>query len=397
MDFWWILHIIDWALFIPMAITATYLLFFAVAALFKHKSPAPKAKQESRFIVIIPSYKDDTLIFDTVNAILGQTYPQRMFDVVVVSDHQSEMTNMRLAQLPITLLTPNFAESSKAKSIQYAIINLSQFKIYDAVIVLDAGNIVMPEFLEMMNNAYESAGTKVVQARRVARNLNTPIARLDAIFTEINNSVFRRGHISVGLSASLDGSGYMFNFTWFKQHIMKVHSWIGESKELEAMLMHEGVFIDYADDIFVFDYKASELKIFNRERGQWIYHQLHCQIANIKYLPSAIMNRRYDWIDKLLQWTMMPRTVMMAFITIMSCMLPFIYFTLSIKWWFFAALALLACSIATPNYLVTKDWDKDFLNAPLVTIGSLHQFIRAFRKDMKISVNNISQKLNHII
>ena len=42
-----------------------------------------------------------------------------MFDVVVVSDHQSEITNMRLAQYPITLLTPDFAESTKAKSLQY--------------------------------------------------------------------------------------------------------------------------------------------------------------------------------------------------------------------------------------------------------------------------------------
>ena len=224
MDFWWILYIIDWALFIPMAITVIYLLFFSIAALFKHKAPAPKAKQENRFIVIIPSYRDDMLIFDTVNSILGQTYPQRMFDIVVVSDHQSEMTNMRLAQLPITLLTPNFEESSKAKSLQFAIINLPQFKIYDAVIVLDAGNIVVPEFLEMMNNAYEASGTKVVQPHRVARNLDTSTARLDAIFSEINNSVFRRGHTSVGLSSSLDGSGYLFHFAWFKQNILKIRS-----------------------------------------------------------------------------------------------------------------------------------------------------------------------------
>jgi cellulose synthase/poly-beta-1,6-N-acetylglucosamine synthase-like glycosyltransferase len=395
MDFWWILYIIDWALFIPMAITVIYLLFFSIAALFKHKAPAPKAKQENRFIVIIPSYRDDMLIFDTVNSILGQTYPQRMFDIVVVSDHQSEMTNMRLAQLPITLLTPNFEESSKAKSLQFAIINLPQFKIYDAVIVLDAGNIVVPEFLEMMNNAYEASGTKVVQPHRVARNLDTSTARLDAIFSEINNSVFRRGHTSVGLSSSLDGSGYLFNFAWFKQNIMKIRSLVGEDKELEAMLMHEGIFIDYADDILVYDYKASDWKSFNKERGQWIYNQLHCLLTNIRFLPAAVMNRRYDWIDKLLQWTMMPRTVMIAFLTIMSCTLPFIYFTLAIKWWFFAALALLACSIATPDYLVTKDWDKDFLNAPLVTIGSLYQFVRASRKGVEVRISNISHKLKY--
>ena len=68
-----------------------------------------------------------------------------MFDVVVISDHQEEMTNMRLAQYPITLLTPNFEESTKAKSLQYAILNLPEFKIYDIALILDADNIVERE------------------------------------------------------------------------------------------------------------------------------------------------------------------------------------------------------------------------------------------------------------
>ena len=87
-------------------------------------------------------------------------YPQRLFDVVVISDHQNEITNFKLAQYPITLLTPNFKKSTKGKALQYAINNLPQFKIYDIVVVLDADNLVLPEFLEEINNAYESAGNK---------------------------------------------------------------------------------------------------------------------------------------------------------------------------------------------------------------------------------------------
>ena len=396
MNYWWILYTIDGLLFLPTALTIIYLLLFAVAALFKHKDISPKAKQNNRFIVLIPAYNSDQQVFDTVNSILGQTYPQRLFDIVVISDHQSELANMRLAQMPITLLTPNFESSSKAKSLQYAILNLPQFKIYDAVIVLDSGNLVQPEFLEQMNDAYESSGTKVIQSHRISRNLDTSFARLDAIFEEINNSIFRRGHTSIGLSASLNSAGYIFDFLWFKQHIMKIRNQVGEDKELEAMLLRESIYIDYADDILVYDLKTRRMRDFNNQRGRWAYIQLHALVNNIKFLPTSLMNRRYDQFDKIVQWLLVPRTVMMGIIGLMSITLPFIYFTLAIKWWAAAAIVLFAYSLATPDYLVGKEWDRDFLRVPFVTIGALFNVFRAGKNEAEGRINTMGDKIKNI-
>jgi cellulose synthase/poly-beta-1,6-N-acetylglucosamine synthase-like glycosyltransferase len=142
MNYWLILYIIDGFLFAGVMLTVAYFVFFSVATLFSKTRFAPKGKNLNRFIVIIPSYKADKNIVHTVASILSQSYPQRMFDVVVVSDHQSEITNMKLAQYTITLLTPNFEKSTKVKSLQYAILNLPAFKIYDVAVILNADNIV---------------------------------------------------------------------------------------------------------------------------------------------------------------------------------------------------------------------------------------------------------------
>ena len=381
MNFWWILYIIDWLLFVPVALTTLYILFFSTASIFWKRDTPKNAKQSKRFIVLIPAYRSDRIIMDTVNSVLGQTYAQRNFDIVVVSDHESEMTNMKLAQMPITLLTPNFAQSSKVKSLQYGILNLPQFKIYDAVVILDAGNVVEPEFLEQVNDAYESAGTKAVQCHRLARNNDTPISRLDAIFEEINNSVFRRGHLAVGLSAALNSSGMIFDFTWFKQNIMKIRVTTGETKELESLLVREGIYIDYFDHIHVYDIKTSKVSAFNRQRGRWTYTQLHALLNNFRYLPGAFFNSRYDQVDKIVQWLLIPRTILMGIIMVMSIVLPFIYMTVVLKWWTVGALILLAFSLATPDYMVEKTWDKDFLHAPFVTIGGLLNIFRAGRDE----------------
>ena len=99
MDYYWLsIYIIDGLLFIGVTLTVIYIVFFSVVSVFGKTRFAPKAKHQNRFIVIIPSYKDDKNIVHTVASILSQNYPQRMFDVVVISDHQSELTSIKLAQ-----------------------------------------------------------------------------------------------------------------------------------------------------------------------------------------------------------------------------------------------------------------------------------------------------------
>lgn len=367
MDFWWILYAIDWLLFIGVALTVIYVVIFSLAALVNKHHTVPKAKRQNRFIVLIPAYKDDNVILNTVKSILSQTYPQRLFDVTVISDHQSEMTNMRLAQNPITLLSPNFEKSSKAKSLQYAILNLPEFKLYDVVVILDADNIVGPEFLEQLNDAYETAGTRAIVTHKLPRNRDTSTARLGSIFEEINNSIFRRGHITMGFSSAIMGSGVAYEFGWFKNNIMKVRG-MAEDKELEIMLIRQRIYIDYFDHIYIYDEKKRKVTDFNRQRQHWIIEQMYSAAKNIRYLPSAFINRQYDLIDKIIQWMLLPRSILIAIIFAMSFILPFIYFTLVIKWWIIAIIWGFSLAIATPDELVDKNWDKDFISLPIATI-----------------------------
>ena len=369
-DFWWILFIFDGLLFAAVLLTVAYFTVFTIAAQFKRGTKVTKSKRQNRFIILIPAYKCDNVIERTVNSVLGQIYPQRLFDIVVISDHLQEMTNFKLAQYPITLLTPNFRRSTKGKALQYAINNLPQFKIYDIAMVLDADNLVLPEFLDEINNAYESAGTKAIQAHRVSKNRDTATAILEATFEEINNTIFRQGHISMGLPAAICGSGMAFNYNWFKENIIKTKAEF-EEKELEALLMRQHIFVDYFDDIYIFDEKNRASSAFKRKHGQWLTDQLRSLAKNIRYLPGAIYNKQYDLIDKILQWMLIPRTLMMGIIFIMSVTLPFIYMSLAIKWWIIAALILLVFAIATPNYLVDKQWDRAFMKIPFVIITSI--------------------------
>ena len=370
MTIWNIFIYIELVLFVWVFVTVIYLTVFAITSLFARHSQTPKAKSENRFIIIIPTTKNGSSVEATVRSILGQTYSQRLFDVTVVANNEDEMTLFHLAQQPITLLTPNFSDNIWTKSLQIAINNLPQFKIYDSAIILDAGDIVEPEFLQQMNDAYESAGTKVIQAHKLALNRDTTSARLEAIFEEINNSIFRRGHISIGLSASMASSGMVFNFDWFKNHILAAKtSWV--DKDLEATIMREYIYVDYFDHIFVYSEKARQAEDFNSKRLSWFFSQWKVFFHNIHYLPTALFNRHYDMIDKLLQWMLIPRIIMVAIIVMMSIITPLIYMTIALKWWGIFTLVLFTFAIATPNYLVDEKWNSTFFKVPAVLFNSV--------------------------
>lgn len=367
MNYWFILYIIDGGLFIITAGTVFYLGIFAIASFINRTHESPRTKKQNRIVVLIPSYKQDNVIEQTVISVLSQAYPQRMFDVTVISDHQSEMTNMRLAQYPITLLTPNFAESTKAKSLQYAILNLPEFKIYDIVLILDADNIIEQDYLQKVNDAFEIAATKAIQTHRISKNRDTTVARFGAIFEEINNAIFRRGHINMGLSSALAGSGTAYDFNWFKANVMKTKT-AGEDKELEALLLRQEVFIDYFEDIYIYGEKKRTTTKLNQQRGRWVTQQFQNVIRNIKFLPGAIFRKQYDLADKIIQWMLLPRTTMMGIMILMSIILPFIYMTLVIKWWILTAIVLFIFALVTPDYLIDEVWENSFLRSPFTNL-----------------------------
>lgn len=379
MTFWDLFTYTDWILFFFMALTVLYLGIFAFLSLFAKDADMPKAKKENRFVVIVTSHKSGKSLERTVKSVLGQSYAQRLFDITVVADHEDEMTMFHLAQQPITLLTPTFERSTRTKCLQLALNNLPQFKIYDAVVLLDAGDVVEPEFLEQMNMAYEAARTKAVQAHKLSLNRDTTSARLSAVFEEINNSIFRRGHIAVGMPAAIASSGIIFEFNWFKNYILSARPSWGD-KELEFSLLRQHIHVDYFDQIFVYNEKVRQAEDFNRQHRRNIMMQLRSILRNIRYMPIAMANRHYNLIDKLLQWILIPRMIMMMVIILMCVVVPFIYFTAALKWWALFAIVIFVFAIATPNYLVDDKWDSTFYKIPVVMFSSILNKFKLGRK-----------------
>ena len=356
----YILNIIDWLLWITMAASTLYILIFALASLLprrKSQHVTPGSSPRSSFLVLFPAYHEDAVIIHSVEAFLQQDYPSHLYLVAVISDHMQPATNEQLSSFPIRLLTPSFEKSSKAKALQYAIDEVGKADLrFDYVVILDADNVVNGDFLTRLNSVCQE-GHQAIQCHRTAKNSNNGIAVLDGVSEEINNSLFRKGHSRLGLSAGLIGSGMCFSYDWFRQNVHELNSAV-EDRELEALLLRQGVYIHDAEDIDVFDEKVSSSDNFQRQRQRWITGQIQSLFLMLPHLPKAIFHGNVNYIDKTIQQALIPRSLLLLFtlpiavlVTVVSLFSSHFPFITPLRWWLLFAAQCLAIFIAIPSQL----------------------------------------------
>ena len=359
MTIWVIIHILEIILWFVIAGSVVYVVFFAIISLFYEKEDriaihaAALSNRMAKFLILYPAYKEDSVIINAVDQFLLQDYPKDLYTVIVISDHMQPETNEILRKLPITLLQPTFEKSSKAKAMQYAIENVNSD--YDNVVILDADNVVRPEFLSQLNilcSVYDA-----IQCHRCAKNANNDVAVLDGASEEINNTIFRKAHNRLGLSSALIGSGMCFNYNLFKENVFKLTT-AGEDREMEALLLHQGVFIKYAPDIHVFDEKVSNQDNFQRQRMRWMTAQVQSLFSQLPKVPKALLHGNINFVDKVIQQALIPRSILIVLLGGVSVLMTIMVPDWCEKWWILFGVLVVSLFIAIPSQLRKRSISK---------------------------------------
>lgn len=360
------LSYLDLALFATCTFTVLYLLAYAIAAAIGRTDKYGESRIKHRFAILLPAYKDDEYILHAVSSFLHQEYPIDCFDIIVIADHLKPETHLKLVRMPVILLEAGFRKSSKMKSIKAAMSQLQE-RQYDIAVVMNADNVVETTFLNEINNAYAS-GSNAIQAHRIYRERPDNVSILNAIADETNNSIFRSGHVILGLSASLNGSGTAIDFRWFKEHILYSAD-DDDEKAVESMLLRDRIYVEYLNHTHVYALKNSGKKKLYARHGNRIKTQYSSLLANIPRLPGAVLGGNFDYADRILQWLIFPRSILSGIIISAGILLIFIDWTACLKWWGLSLLLLFAMALAIPDYLVDTKFNKAMKAIPLLAIG----------------------------
>lgn len=309
-----ILKILNYLLLIYFGSSVLFLISYAIFAKFYKTVKKPFKNKQNRFVVFIPAYKEDTVIYSVAKEVIKQDYPTKLFDVIVIADSLRQKTLDELNLLPIIVKEVSFDKSTKAKALNKTMAELPN-NLYDIALILDADNVLTLDFITKINDSF-NAGYHVVQGHRAAKNTNGAFAMLDAMSEEINNNIYSKGHRAIGMSSRLVGSGMAVSYELFKNTMKNVDvADAGEDKELELRLLKKGYKIEYRDDAICYDEKVSRAEVFNNQRMRWIAAQYHYFKKDfLTAIWHLFTKGNIDYFDKAFQMMLPPRLILHGFL-----------------------------------------------------------------------------------
>jgi len=225
-------------------------------------------KSDSSIACIITAYKDWEIAAPLIRSIQKQTF--RNFHIYLVADNCSEVVDIS-NQEQLTVIQTDHPLNSKIKSIQLAVDNFKNK--HDAVLILDPDNLLHSHSLDNLVDSFKK-GFDVIQGQRVAKNLDTKIAALDALGEIYYNFNQRQTPFAAGSSATIAGSGMLIELDLFLNYLKLFEDEQGvvlaEDKLLQMFVIQEGNRIAYREDALIFDEKSTTGSQVQKQRTRWL-------------------------------------------------------------------------------------------------------------------------------
>jgi len=335
----------DFIAFIFFMCSVGYLFIFAIFSLKNKKGTFKKTKKNYRYLVVFTSNKFDENIQKSVKSFLNQNFSKSNYDIVLISRNVTKANESAFDGLPVTLIKCNEPGHFRGQMLETVLSKTESS--YDVIVVMKRGDTVEANFLDEINKAYHSGGM-AIQTHHMLKDPKTNTAILNALSKEINNSIFRKGHVNLGFSAGLIGSGMAFDYSWFKENITKVKQ-KGLTKQLETILLKQGVFIEYLEDVYTFDEKIRYPSDFYEERQHWYSSNIYSLTNALKDFPKAVLAGNFDFCDKIIQWILPSRFLLIFVIAVVAVTLLFVRWYLSIKWFGLLFLLFLTFDLSIPH------------------------------------------------
>lgn len=268
------------------AYTAVISLFFLLPRK-KYPVRAPK----TRFAVLLAARNEEAVIGGTVRQLLQQRYPESLFDIYVIPNNCTDGTETAARQAGARIIYCDEPVRDKGGALRCAFRQLREAG-YDAYCVFDADNLVHPDFLARMNDAF-CAGALVAKGKQQAMNPGDSwISGCYDLYFENFNLLYNRPRGSLGLSAKLVGTGFAVSRTLME----KLDGWntdtMAEDAEFAAQCALAGQRVWWVPEAVTFDEEPVTLRASLVQRRRWCSGVM--QVAG-RYLPRmwrGVFSRR---------------------------------------------------------------------------------------------------------
>ncbi len=229
------------------------------------------AKQYHKYAIIVAARNERTVIGNLIDSIKRQNYPEDMLDIFVVADNCTDDT-AAIAREMGAICYERFDNEHRTKgyALQYLVECIRRdygIDAYEGYILFDADNLLAPDYLEQMNNAFD-AGEKIITSYRNTKNFNDNwIAASYGVhwLRTVRNE--HRPRSLFHLATRIQGTGFLFAHELIKDG----WNWVSltEDRAFCADAVAKGYKISYNHDAIFYDEQPVSIKIAMRQRIRW--------------------------------------------------------------------------------------------------------------------------------
>jgi cellulose synthase/poly-beta-1,6-N-acetylglucosamine synthase-like glycosyltransferase len=231
----------------------------------------PKAKKQHSYAFFIAAHNEEPVIGNLVRSIKAQRYPADLIDIFVVADACTDRTAEEARAAGAIVYERNdLARKGKSWVLDYGFDRvLDEYgDKYEGFFVFDADNLLSPDYVEIMNDAFDQ-GYLVCTSYRNSKNFDSSwVSAAYATWFLREGKYLNNARMLLHTSCAISGSGWLVS----AKVIRGMHGWdfhtLTEDIQFSTFCAANGIQIAYAPAEF-FDEQPVTFKASWSQRMRW--------------------------------------------------------------------------------------------------------------------------------
>ena len=137
------------------------------------------------------------------------------------------------------------------------------------------------------------------------------------------------------------------------------------------------------EEIICYCKKQEDTMGYSNTRRRWLSAQFRSTWLAIIQLPIAFLQGKWDLCEKLFQWLLPSRFLLIAYIVLCTVIMTLLDWPLSLKWYILLGMLIITLLMALPDGEINKKFRKAFWALPAMILTTIFSFSSRKKKGKK--------------
>ncbi|MBR7182249.1 MAG: glycosyltransferase family 2 protein [Clostridia bacterium] len=251
----------------------SYQFFYAIFGFFKKPKSYPATDQSKRYAVVISARNEELVLPHLIQSIKEQTYPADKITIYVIADNCTDRTAEVVRELGAVVLERQDKEKiGKGYALEFLFNHISangSIRDHDAYIIMDADNLMRPNYIEEMDKAY-CAGNRILCSYRNSKNYDGSwVSAGYSLWFMRDSRLLNHPRTVLGASACATGTGFLIDSEIIERNGGWKHFLLTEDVEFTVDSLMQGERVGYCHNAEFFDEQPEKFGQSWRQRKRW--------------------------------------------------------------------------------------------------------------------------------